>query len=792
MGRADEKNNVDPPHQKRGGRKRKNDEANIDECSSGQSSLAITPQRTDPNTPMNRSLNASLGDSVIYVSTTPSSSSDTAASINGTSSTLSTESDEILVTTKPTPRLTGIKNDLFDWVRWQEDHRNFILQCKICKSSIKGNNTGTGNFSLHYSNRHGEYYAKYCEQQNTMTPAAKKARRGETLQHSVCKAALDLIVNAHLPFNIVTRDEFKNLLTVVNPQIEQYLPSASSVYRCLYMQFSIIRSNLKNLITQLKYISTTIDIWSAHGRSFIGMILTFIDETTLERKKFVVAFVRLKQKQEYSYLSQVINCVHYNLGMKLDQLTHCMTDGGSNLAKVFRRYGVGVREHSENCQTSTDARDDDDVFNQDTVATSHLDQAELERYRKSLERLETEPVMSNCYLDGHELIEHYEITFPDFLDDMASKAGSTVPIILPPQMRCYAHLLNLIGANDFLTRLQLSNVSSFKAFDEVQQKLKRFWYFIRKSALARQIIENLFEKQFPVPNDTRWNSKYRAFKCIVDRYQSYCSCFERIKSDCQPEDFRKVSREELVILSDYVLCMAPISIALDILQGDDSSVGFVLPVLMSTKCKIESAKVASAYGNAMKKTMLEVFDARFNKILEPTIDNKEIILATLTHPKFKIKPFPISWHENCQKMFVEEYIKMEAIVKAQTPNIAENVEHDDHADDCIDEPDEDFFACIMNSRDSNVDETLTASAAIMQYFQENSKDFKIFENERFGIIRRMYLRFNTTLSSGGCIERMFSQAVLLYTSKRNRMDPQTMEKALFLKYNAELYSSTSD
>lgn len=98
---------------------------------------------------------------------------------------------------------------------------------------------------------------------------------------------------------------------------------------------------------------------------------------------------------------------------------------------------------------------------------------------------------------------------------------------------------------------------------------------------------------------------------------------------------------EWKVLKDYSSSLRPVSIALDILQGDRRACqGYVLPTLFVIKASLEEnicdRTYVSDYGLIMNETVLKCLENRFGSIMTFTEENEELILAASIHPNFKI------------------------------------------------------------------------------------------------------------------------------------------------------------
>lgn len=57
-------------------------------------------------------------------------------------------------------------------------------------------------------------------------------------------------------------------------------------------------------------------------------------------------------------------------------------------------------------------------------------------------------------------------------------------------------------------------------------------------------------------------------------------------------------------------------------------------------------------------------------------------------------------------------------------------------------------------------------------------------------VRAVYYKFNTTISSSAPVERVFSQSLMIFTPRRNRLSASHFEQALLMKHNRKLLSES--
>lgn len=300
-------------------------------------------------------------------------------------------------------------------------------------------------------------------------------------------ATLNFIVQENLPFDIVSRKSFKDLLHLANPKIMQ--PTKQNIMKLLLQEEIQIRKNLKEVLSKQEHVCTTVDAWSSRGRSFLGMSVHFVEIDSMERKSYILSFRALKQKQEFKYLTQHMYAVHKSYGL-LSKITHTVTDGGANICKSFRVFG------------KTDQSVE--LFPLTTVNESD---AEEEEEEDNLECVDIDAVIKS--LEGsNELPEDVEGLQID-LDpvNVSLEIGDALEtddeiLTLPKHMRCFAHLLCLVGGSDFNKLIGKTSIANL--IKQSFAKLHRFWYFTRKSARAKDICKQECGITFSIPNATRY------------------------------------------------------------------------------------------------------------------------------------------------------------------------------------------------------------------------------------------------------------------------------------------------
>lgn len=223
--------------------------------------------------------------------------------------------------------------------------------------------------------------------------------------------------------------------------------------------------------------------------------------------------------------------------------------------------------------------------------------------------------------------------------------------------------------------------------------------------------------------------------------------------------------------------MTPLAVGLDRLQGEkNSSLGYVMPTLYAIKRKVTMSITTSLVGERMKDALKSAIDHRFGSILKFNESNRDLIVAAVSHPLFKL-----NWIQNendrsiAREIFQSEVLELAATAtNTQTISVSNQNVQDDF-----------FFYCLEeNENRSRRNSTDSSTIEILNYLNDPRKELDILH--KLPEIKRIFVKFNTTLSSSAPVERLFSQALLIFATRRNRLSSSNFERSLIVKHNKEL------
>lgn len=172
-----------------------------------------------------------------------------------------------------------------------------------------------------------------------------------------------------------------------------------------------------------------------------------------------------------------------------------------------------------------------------------------------------------------------------------------------------------------------------------------------------------------------------------------------------------------------------------------------------------------------KEVLLRVIDRRFERYFKINENSRELVIAAVCTPRFKTNFIEHEADiELARKMLINECVRHKNALETDTTQ------------DTAVSNDDDFYLSFSSGRlfrRSSVE--LTIEGEVDRFLNDGRRDIKIL-NE-YPSIRDVYFEFNTTLASSGAVERLFSQCLLIFTPRRNRISDANFEYAVFLKCN---------
>ncbi|XP_035989476.1 uncharacterized protein LOC118561472 [Fundulus heteroclitus] len=314
------------------------------------------------------------------------------------------------------------------------------------------------------------------------------------------------------------------------------------------------------------------DIWTVNNKSFMGVTVHWIN-STLHRNKAALACKRIRGRHTYDVIGAEIEEIHSSYGLH-GKVVATVTDNASNFAKAFSVCKPG------NLESESENEEGDDE----------------------------------------------EPTFTDVVEALSTTSGDG-QFSLPPHYRCASHTINLISTSD--VDKHLNSCADTKAvYRSSIAKCSALWTKASRSTLASEQVEEVSRRKLMVPTSTRWNSLYEAISRIITIPMN------ELNPLCIKLGIKCLNKREYLFLQEYYTMMKPLTIALDILQGDECTYGALLPTLTSLMSKTLALKDdLSRMTASLPDVIVKAIKIRFDAVL----DSQEGLLAAATCPKLKLR-----------------------------------------------------------------------------------------------------------------------------------------------------------
>uniref|UniRef100_A0A9J8BKG2 Uncharacterized protein n=1 Tax=Cyprinus carpio carpio TaxID=630221 RepID=A0A9J8BKG2_CYPCA len=385
------------------------------------------------------------------------------------------------------------------------------------------------------------------------------------------KLVAGYIVEDMLPISTVDSESFRRILEKIPTKHGVKLPQRKSFAGYLEREYGIMDANLKAALGDVDFVLTTADILTVNNKSFMGVTVHWIN-STLQRNKTALACKRIRGRHTYDVIGAEIEEIHSSYGLH-GKVVATVTDNASNLAKTFR-------------------------------------------------------VCQPCNLESESEEECYdeEPTFTDVIEALSTASGDG-QFSLPPHYRCASHTINLISTSD--VDKHLNSCAETKAvYRSSIAKCSALWTKASRSTLASEQVEEVSCRKLMVPTSTRWNSLYEAISRIITIPMN------ELNPLCVKLGIKCLNEREYLFLQEYCTMMKPLTVALDILQGDECTYGALLPTLTSLMSKTlalkdDLSRMTASLPDVIVKAIKICFDA--------VLDSQEGLLAAATCPKFKLR-----------------------------------------------------------------------------------------------------------------------------------------------------------
>jgi hypothetical protein len=384
---------------------------------------------------------------------------------------------------------------------------------------------------------------------------------------------------------------------------------------------------------------------------------------TLIRHSAALACRRLRGAHTYDVLAESLNDVYTEYNLSTSNIVGCVTDNGSNFTKAFREFGIVIIQQSDE-----DSIDDDEAED---------------------------------FASG-------DLTFESVDQILNGESSDAAPgIILPPHHPCSSHTFSLLAVTD-ISKILAENTALKRIHNSTMAKCSSLWNSAGRSLKSYEALERIAHRTLVRPCPTRWNSLYDALKVLQ-------SLRPQLKAICEAVGVPAFKDMELNFIDEYVEILAPISVALDKLQGQSNEsmafMGILMPTVFSVKQRLEHIVQSSSIRHcaALANGLLCSLTRRFGKFLNFEPSANECVLASVSHPFFKLRWVPADQVDHCRLLFCRTRIAVDSAdarratsstapdASTSAPSAPTDHEHDELQDD--------FFTFITAPSSTTADDT---------------------------------------------------------------------------------------
>jgi hypothetical protein len=536
---------------------------------------------------------------------------------------------------------------------------------------------------------------------------------------------VNYIVEEMLPIYTVEKQSFKNLISGLSRGANP--PCRKTLKNLIYKQKEEYIESLKNKLLTIPYVCTTADIWSSNNKSYMGVTCHYLDDQ-LKKHSAILACKRMKYSHTHLQIAKTLVNIHAAYNIQQEQIVGTVTDNAANFGKSFRLYSIPENNDPDELDFLSD---------------------------------------ENILVDVHDIPD-----FSNIVEDFQIQCEDD--IVLPHHYRCVSHTLSLIATKDSERALQ--DVPYKKMYHTTFGKLTALWNLTHRSTSASDEVETICNMKLIVPCPTRWNSLYDSVNRVL-------LLKDHLSAICEKLQKPKFKNAELDFLSEYVTVMGPIAKSLDLLQGEDNCyLGYVLPTLFQIQNTLDSL-THLIYCTPLKSAILDGMHKRYKNIIDlSNSTSKPYILATVSHPKFKLR-----WLTNKNEYNMIQSLFLSECEKLYRRELGSNEEKSSTSSD-----EDDFFKGLLKSlNQNNVTESNinTKRQNIVQmeclrYFEDKCKTVNSLLN--YNVIQKIFRKYNTVLPSSAPVERLFSAGGQILTPRRNRLSDTMFETLLIIKKKDKL------
>ncbi|CAF1208015.1 unnamed protein product [Adineta steineri] len=651
-----------------------------------------------------------------------------------------------------------------------DDNRTNGL-CKLCSRNYKDKTGIFSNFLKHLKRKHiAEYEKTYGNEDEYLSENIENeavAEPSTEILIATCKQtrinmsiAKNLIIKCNIPLNIVENSSFREFMKHCNIK---WNPISSKKLKNDYINLFIEKMNksIHEALNKVEHVTLTIDGWSdRRSRSFLGITCHFIDYK-MKPDTCLIDFVRLKGSHTADNIYRTTERVldHYNLKEKIFKI---VTDNAANMVKAFK-FGL----------LANDINDTDD----ETIGGEKI------------------PILNTNSSDDDN-IDDQCLDVNDFSFMNIEYGNSFIDDEDPTDVRlsCFVHSLQLCvrdGIKD----------ASFMV--KIFGKCKAVAQYSHKSSKIADILEEL-NKHINKFTVTRWNSEFLLIKSILSIDKNDLDLITSLMVN--PIQF---SNKDLIILKELIDILEPFyEISVRCQAETIVTASLVVPSVVHLITSLRDIKENISHCSKLVQQLDASIKKRFSGIIARLSLNTVTIndnygdplyfISVVLDPSFKfywIRDLKMSVQkENQLKQHIIQLIIDEMSKNSSISTIdLDSSNSSSTASSCSTSAPKPKRRKLFDYNDSSLDnsnETTTLDPAIEldAYLNDplRTKFSDYWSSSHLNVLKKVVTRVFSVQASSAPIERVFSHAGLILSSRRTNMSEHLFRNLVLLRVNQQL------
>ncbi|CAF1422957.1 unnamed protein product [Rotaria magnacalcarata] len=638
--------------------------------------------------------------------------------------------------------------------------------CKLCNQNYKDKNGTSSNFLKHLKRKHlVEYKQVFIEEDEGLPEEGMfegddqpitELSTNKFKQNRINKAiAKYLIIKCNLPLSMVENNAFREFIKECNIKWNQI--SAKTLKQNSIAAFTEkVNKTIYEELKAVDHLTLTVDGWcDRRCRSFLGITCHYIDSKMVPQS-CLLDFIRLKSPHTGENIHETTERILDRFNMK-EKVYKIVTDNTSSMIKAYK-FGLSV---------------DDEIIDDDNEVQ----------------------LMANAHTTFNAFNQEVDTSSFHFIN-IPQDDGDLIDGDNPSNIRlsCFAHTLQLC------IRDGLKNASYVP---KVLAKCQALAKFSNKSSRIADLLEQL-NKNINKMNLTRWNSEYMLIKSI---YSNGKNDLELITS--LMDNGIKFSNNDFIILEELIDILEPFyEISIKCQAGTAVTASLVVPSIVHLTAHLRDIKQNVSFCAKLIQQLQESIKTRFSGIfnrlnLGELIDNAPYadslyLMAAVLDPSFKFY-----WIRDLQLS-----VPMETRLKQSIIQLIIDEMNNDSTTTTTELHEINFSSTTSSSftttpkakrrklfnyddsrtNGSNESTKLDPRVELDAYLNDpvHTKFSDYWFHSQLKMLKKLIARLFSVQASSAPIERVFSHAGLILSSRRTNMNEQLFRDLVLLRVNQNL------